>query len=447
MKCFTKYFIATLIAVVLFELLFFIHRKLEYDLALDIDAVDAITIWATVLTIVFLVFSVLGLLNIDGRIKELNEQRDELRKLNDEMKEALRSIKESATDERMKIVDQAEKEIKNIINKSTERQNLYDRLTKIANTLDPAGRVTLYTEFLQENPKAEGINYAYVYICRGEAYLDLQKLPEALNDFEMAKTLTPNDFAPYVSLGIYYTKVKDFPKSIEMFEIACKLKPRQSFIYTNIANSYAAIHDYDTAKKYYDRALDFNTDNADYYYNKAKHSFDTKEDAEGRIAENYYRKALALNPTMLNARINIASIYRERKDNIAARNELDIAIGFGVHQDYIMALIQRGICSRLLGENASALIDFEHAYCFDPHNVQNLTNLAIVHLNVGEATKALEFVKKGKEEADKQNIHTCDTDLEKIETLAQQLVEELKKGIGIQINSMPKQHEESGSKQ
>lgn len=59
------------------------------------------------------------------------------------------------------IVKQAEEQIKNILNKSTYRQNFYDTLTIIANIPDPSRQVQKYTHFLRTSGSVEGINYAY----------------------------------------------------------------------------------------------------------------------------------------------------------------------------------------------------------------------------------------------------------------------------------------------
>ena len=40
-----------------------------------IDAGNAITIWATVITIVFIIFSVIGIMNIEGKIRDVEEAR------------------------------------------------------------------------------------------------------------------------------------------------------------------------------------------------------------------------------------------------------------------------------------------------------------------------------------------------------------------------------------
>jgi hypothetical protein len=60
--------------------------------AVHLDPGTAITIWAAVLTIVFLVFSIVGLINIDHRISELNKTKEEMQKTSLEMREQLTKL-------------------------------------------------------------------------------------------------------------------------------------------------------------------------------------------------------------------------------------------------------------------------------------------------------------------------------------------------------------------
>ena len=62
---------------------------------------DAITWWATLITIVFIVFSVIGIMNIEGKIKDLDETRQlqaaKYQEVENSSEELIRSIKEEKT--------------------------------------------------------------------------------------------------------------------------------------------------------------------------------------------------------------------------------------------------------------------------------------------------------------------------------------------------------------
>lgn len=106
-----KYFLITIGIIALIELLLWIHGRVSNNIPIDFSGVTTLTVWAAVLTIVFIVFSVIGLMNIDSRVKELNELKEDVSETNREMKENLSDLKTSAKDEREKIVSEAESQI------------------------------------------------------------------------------------------------------------------------------------------------------------------------------------------------------------------------------------------------------------------------------------------------------------------------------------------------
>lgn len=57
-----------------------------------------------------------------------------------------------------------------------------------------------------------------------------------------------------------------------------------------------------------------------------------------------------------------------------------------------------------------ALNDFSIVLWLQPHNVQNLCNLASVNLSMGNLDEAMHFSKLGLAEAQKQHKHDCDAE-------------------------------------
>lgn len=72
------WFIIIFVEIIIVEALFLLERTLGngYSLSETVSRVDVLTIWAAVITIVFLVFSVIGLLDIDRRIKEVDDIKE-----------------------------------------------------------------------------------------------------------------------------------------------------------------------------------------------------------------------------------------------------------------------------------------------------------------------------------------------------------------------------------
>ena len=165
-----------------------------------------------------------------------------------------------------------------------------------ANIPDPSRQVQEYTHFLRTSGNVEEINYAYVYISRGNAYMELSRKAKALADYEMAARLDTKTVAPYYSLGHYYVVEKDYKRSIEIFEEGLKLDPQDENLMMNIANSYSAMGEYEKADEYFDKALTFNPDLAIAYYNKAKLAIDKKEDLWKEKSMNYLNHCIQIMP-------------------------------------------------------------------------------------------------------------------------------------------------------
>lgn len=406
-----KFFLILIFQFVLVELVIWFHTQETSWHIEELLPGDAISLWGTITTIVFLVFSVLGLWNIDQKIQELNEIKRVIGEKFSAIESKNREVSLEADKAQRNIIDEAKNQIKHILDQSSYRQNFYDILTRIANIPDPGRRILEYTLFLRTSSNIEGINYSYVYICRGDAYLSLSRREKALADYEMAASLDVKGIAPYIALGNYYVGVKEFQKSIDYFEKGLELDPQNDNLMMNIANSYSAMGDYAKADEYYDKALTYNPDLVEAYYNKARQVLDKQGNLWKENGMNYLNHCIQIMPYFMPANINKASLLREDNLNEEAAEVLSNVIGSVYHKDYVMSVLQRGIAYRMVGKLPLALNDFNTVLLYDPHNIQNLSNLALVNLQMHFFEDALFYAKLGLEEAAKQNLHTCDSDL------------------------------------
>lgn len=382
-----------------------------------IDAGDAITIWATVITIVFIIFSVIGIMNIEGKIKDVEEARQKQEAKYNEVetnsKELIRSIK----DAKNQIVQEAEKEIKKIINDSTQRQNYYQILSQYDADPLPDRRVSYYTDLLANHAPIEGIDKGYLYVKRGTAYMQLRLFEKAKVDFQMAieHCSEHNQSAAHASLANYYVETQQYEKSVEEFLKAIEYGATAQ-LYMDVANSYGKIGKLEEAQAYFDKALAANPDLAEAYYNMSlRIKAEMKDPATYTQIMSYLDKCLSLNPGFFMAHINKAAILREQGKETEATEELNKVTEFIFSKDLLMGIEQRGITYRLTQNLPMALNDFNFVLLFDPHNVQNLTNLANTYLQMQNIREAEYFSRVGLEEAKKQNNHTCDGELQLVQ--------------------------------
>lgn len=373
------------------------------------DSIDTLSIWATVITLVFLVFSVMGLWNIDNKISELDHVKSNLNSKLLNLEQTTNELVISAKQERTKIMEEAQNGINKIMTASANRQNLFDTISRALVEPAPDKRLLMFTNILRENPNAEGVNYSYIYSCRGMTYLDMGQKEKALTDLKKSLKLDMKTDAPLVSLGFYYARIKDYPKSIEYYKMAIDKNPTKASNYMDTATSYGAMGDYEHADEYYEKGLTFEPDSASAYYNKAL-NLKKKGSKDLELMEHYIDHALMINPMFFTAKINKASLHRDQNDNSGAIKILTEVIGAGVSKDYIMALEQRGIAYRLIGMYPQALINFNHVFLLDPTNVQNLSNISATHMNMMQINEAWSYLLEGFYQANIQNEHTCDSD-------------------------------------
>lgn len=409
-----KYFIFVILQLAIVELVVWFHTDgLGWHIA-ELAPSDAITLWGTVTTIVFLVFSVLALWNIDQKMHELNEMKKNIGEKFNSIETKNREVMLEADKAQRDIVKKAEEQIKLILDKSTFRQNFYDSLTRIANLPDPGRQVHEYTHFLRTSSGIEGINYAYVYICRGDAYLLLSRADKALADYQMAAKLDTQTVAPFLALGNFYVNRKDYKKSIEMYEKGLQIDPQDDNLMMNIANSYSAMGEYAKADEYYDRALTFNPDLAMAYYNKARLAIEKKDDLWKEKSMTYLNHCIKIMPYSYQSNINKAGLLREDNKNAEAAEVLTKVIEATQIPDYVMAILQRGIAYRLQGLMPQALNDFNTVLLYQPHNIQNLSNLAQTYFAMRFFNEAMHFAGLGLKEANKQNLHHCDVEFSEV---------------------------------
>lgn len=373
---------------------------------------DAISLWGTVMTIVFLVFSVLALWNIDNKINELNKIKQDISNKFTSIEERHRSVTLEAEKAQTEIIKKAEEQIKLIIDKSSYRQNFADTLTRIANIPDPGRQVLEYTSFLRTSSGVEGINYAYVYICRGDAYLQSSRYDKALADYRMAAKLDSETVAPYFALGNYYVTIKNYQKSIEIYKEGLEKYPQDENLMMCLANSYSAMGNFAEADQYYDRALTYNPDLAMAYYNKSRLAMQKKEPLWKEQSLNYLNHCISIMPYFYQANINKAALLYDEGKNSEAEEVLNKVIGMTFHKDFIMSVLQRGIVYRQEGKLPMALNDFNTVLQYEPHNIQNITNLSITYFSMGLTKEALFYAKLGMVEGQVQNIHNCDDELQ-----------------------------------
>lgn len=385
-----------------------------------IDPGNAITIWAAVITIVFIVFSVLGIMNIDGKIKEVNESKEQLDERYKAIEERSNNLIQALGDSRTKILKEAEEEIKKMNQNTIQIQHYYQRLSHIEAEPNPDRRIVMFTDLMAQPAPQEGIDKGYLYLKRGSNYMMLGLLDKAKADFELGLELCSevNKCTAYACIADYYVAKKDYPKSVEYFKKALGKDTSSSLLFVDMGNSLNKMQQFKEADDYYDRALAINPELAGVYYNKALRLHErigkpTSSDQAQMLS--YLEKCLSIDPSFFPGYINKAAILREQGKETEAIEVLSQIITPMFNDDIVMAILQRGIAYRVTNNQPKALNDFRTVLFHRPHDLQNLSNLAATYLDLGFLDEADYYARKGLEEADMQNDHRCDGDFYKVQ--------------------------------
>lgn len=408
MKKNTIYFVAI---IEFFVLIFIIVVLMTPQWKDTVEGISTLTIWSGVLTIVFLVFSVMGLLHIDEKISAIDKAKVHIDDTLSDYKTTSTDFKLSVNKEKAALIEEAKKGINVIISESASRQNLFDSISRALVEPAPDRKVLMFTNILRSNPKTEGVNYSYIYCSRGMAYLQMQQIDKALIDLNEALRIDDKTDFPLVSLGFYYAQIKDYNKSVEYYKKAIEKDSTKASNYFDTAASYAAMGDYDSAEKYNDMGLTYEPEFSGAYYNKALNLIN-KDSRDYELIERYLDHAILVNPLFYRAKINKANLRREQKDDYGAIKLLSEVINPLENKDFINALEQRGIAYKMLRMFPQAKINFNQVFLLDPTNVQNLCNISSVCLSMLEINESWTYYLEGIYQAEIQKNHTCDSDFD-----------------------------------
>ena len=394
----------------------------------------AITVWATVITIVFIVFSVLGIMNIDGKIKELNDSRERLDDRYKAIEERSNQLIQSLGDSRKAIVKEAEQETKRINDSTIKIQHYYQRLSQIESEPNVDRRIVMLTDMMAQ-PAPDGIDKGYLFLKRGLNYMMLGLFEKAKADFEIGleQCSEVNKSTAYACLADYYVAKDDYPQSVDYFKKALDKDKSSSLLFMDLGNSLNKMKLFDEADKYYDQALAVNPELAGVYFNKAirlHERLESPSPADQAQMLSYLEKCISIDPSFYLAYITKAAVYREQGKEVEAAEVLSQIIRPMINDDIVTAILQRGIAYRVTNNQPKALNDFRTVLFHRPHDVQNLSNLALTYLDMGLLREADYYARQGLIEAKAQDDHRCDGDFYQV----QQAVMVLQGGIPLKFD-------------
>ena len=102
----------------------------------------------------------------------------------------------------------------------------------------------------------------------GRQAIDAHRWNEALNAYDKAIEINPNDASAYNNRGLVYDNLDKNDMAIADYKKAIELNPNYGDAFNNLGKTYGRHGDYQRAVLYYDRAIEINKKDADAYYNR-----------------------------------------------------------------------------------------------------------------------------------------------------------------------------------
>ena len=240
--------------------------------------------------------------------------------------------------------------------------------------------IQLYSAALSVRP------FLGLYNNRGNAYNDLGQTERAIEDYDKAIELNPEDATAYCNRGAAYAKLGQTERAIEDFDKAIELNPEDAAAYYNRGNAYDDLGQTERAIEDFDKAIELNPEFAAYYNRGNAYA---KLGQTERAIEDY-DKAIELNPEYATAYSNRAeSLIRLGRLNEATA---DCRAAQRLAPDHPLTHAAWGRLAYAQGNHQAAAQRYKQATGLAPDPTQFNFKLALPLLCLGQAEEALAVV-------------------------------------------------------
>lgn len=223
------------------------------------------------------------------------------------------------------------------------------------------------------------------YHNRGIAIAQMGNLKGAIENFQKALELDPKDLQIYNNLGAVYVELGKLDRAIELFSQALKLNPQESQIYQNLGVVRFKAGDQQGAIANYNQAIKLNPNKAEAYYNRGiAHRFlGNNQDAIDDLT-----KVLQFNPKVVDAYTQRGITKFEMKDIEGATADFNEAIK--LNPKHPEAIYNRAVIRRINKDNQGSLTDFNQVIKIHPNYMDAYIKRGIVRFDLGDHRGALE---------------------------------------------------------
>jgi len=218
---------------------------------------------------------------------------------------------------------------------------------------------------------------AKAHINLGNAYNERGWLADAINEYTAAIKLDHSIVDGYKNLALIYTKQDKYHSALAQLKQAVAIEPTDAALYSRLGDVYMRMGDYDKAVSYHGLGL---------CYEKL-----------GRPDEQIeaYKRALAINPNMVGALVNLANAY-------VSGQEYDLAIEYyrkalSLKPSDAMIHYNFGIAYVNKGDFEEAVRLYEKAVKIEPDMGDAHNGLAYGYYRLGKPDLALKHLNRARE--------------------------------------------------
>ncbi len=194
---------------------------------------------------------------------------------------------------------------------------------------------------------------AYVYFEQGKQKYYDGDAKGAINDFNQAIELTPNDAKIYKFRAKSKRNLEDYQAAIEDYNQVIKLNPDDASAYKERAEAKRKLRNHASAVDDYNQAIKLNPENA-FTYRASADAKRKSGDNAGAIAD--YNQAIQLNPEDAEAYRNRGKAKAELGDDIGAIEDYSQALK--LNPKYVFTYHDRANIKQKLGDYTGAIEDY-----------------------------------------------------------------------------------------
>ncbi len=194
----------------------------------------------------------------------------------------------------------------------------------------------------------------------------VQREEEEKQERENSEQLTAWD---YNKQGNAYSREGQYEEAMECYEKAIKMQPENAVFYYNRGTAYGKCKEYDKALADYNMAIKIDPQNS-YAYNNRGNVYYNRREYEKAMSD--YNMAIKIDPQYSRAYNNRGIVYYNRGEFENALSDYNAAIKYD--SQYTDAYNNRGNLYYKLGEYEKALSDYDVALSLDPQHEEALKN-------------------------------------------------------------------------